>query len=409
MKRYRIYALLHGETLPVGKIFECEIQKMSFAEQEKRKFSPIKSEFAKVREEEKEFQKTYVTSLPYVDPLKVTSEYVIFTDLEEQKPGDALGGAIQTIERVARFLSLTHLEDIKRKFGRNRGSFLPYIYQVNKIYELEEDGSETEVDYSLVSGHVYLPNRPEQTTWRNDTTAQFLDEIYKFHDETLERALKYLYRSSIGYLVLDSVEKMALDHFKSIEIIVKELGVKKINGKKTSFLQKLEDVSQKIGITDDEKETIKRFWDERSTYGDVAHPSPFEQTYPNQFPVPSNTRYSGSGFDAVAPSVVLKYYKYVKGIYIVDIDEPSVDDGREVSSGSFSIIYEISFWGPTKRNRLVYHTFEKDKHRLKNELMKAFANEFKVDLKEIVEVEMLPRDASVFRERSIKIRVCTKQ
>jgi len=407
MKKYRIYALIHGETLPEGKIFECEIKKMSFEEQKKRKFAPIKSEFAKVRDEEKEFQKTYVTSLSYVDPIKIKSEYVIFTDLEEQKPGDALGGAVQTIERIAGFLSLAHLEDIKRKFGRTRGSFLPYIYQVNKIYEVGDDGTEIEVDYSLVSGHVYLPNRPEQTTWRDDTTSQFLDEIYKFHDETLERALKYLYKASIGYLILDSEEKMALDHFKSIEIIVKELGVKKIDGKKTSFLQKLDDVAIKIGITDEEKKTIQRFWNERSKYGDVAHPSPFEQSYPNQFPVPSNTRYSGSSFDSVAPSVVLKYYQYVKGIYLIEIGKPSDDPNRGSNRGTFGVIYEINFWGSSHKNRLVYHTEETNKHRLVNELKKAFAKEFNVGLKDIVETEIIPQKANRFRERRIKIRVCT--
>lgn len=405
MKKYRIYALIHGETLPEGVFFECEIKKMSFEEQEKRNFAPIKSEFSEEREEEREFQKTYVTSLPYIDPIKIKSEHVIVHDLEQEKPGDALGGAIQTIERITRFLSLAHLEDIKRKFGRTRGSFLPYIYQVNKIYEIGEDGTEIEVDYSLKSGHIYLPNRPEQTAWRDPGTSQFLDEIYKFHDETLERALKYLYRSSIGYLVLDSKEKMALDHFKSIEIIVKELGVKKIDGKKTSFLQKLEDVATKIGITDEEKETIKRFWDERSNYGDVAHPSPFEQSYPNQFPVPSNTRYSGNGFDSVAPSIVLKYYQYIKGIYIIDIDKPSDD----TKSGTFGMIYEISFWGSTHKNRLVYHTLETDKNRLVSELKKAFATKLEIDIKDIVEAQILPTDMNHFGERCIRIRICTKQ
>jgi len=317
MSKYRIYALIHGETLPEGKMFECEIKKISFEEQERRKFSPIQSVFSEG--EDVDYYKTYVTSLRYIDPVRIKSEYVIICDIEENKPGDALGGAIKTIDRITRFLSLASLEDVKRKFGRNRGSYEPYVYQVNKIYLLDGNGKESDVDYKLESGHMYLPNRPEQTEWRDSGTNQFLDEIYNFHDETLERALKYLYRSSIGYLVLDSKEKIALDHFKSIEIIVDSLS------NKDTFKKRLKEVGSKIGITPEEEKRIVDFHDERSKYGDVAHPSPFDEVerYPNQFPIPSNVRYSGGGFDSIAASIILKYFQYIKGIFIIEIDEPS--------------------------------------------------------------------------------------
>lgn len=407
MNKYRVYALIHGETLLEGKIFECEIRKMDFDEQLKRNFSPIQSVFSEG--EDMDYYKTYVTSLPYVDPIKIKSEYVIVCDIEEDKPGDALGGAIKIIERITRFLSLACLEDVKRKFGRNRGSFEPYVYQVNKIYLLDDSDVESEVDYKLESGHMYLPNRPEQTKWRDPGTGEFLEAIYNFHDETFERALKYLYRSSIGYLVLDSKEKMALDHFKSIEIIVNSLGKKRINKKKTTFNERLDDVASKIGITPEEKKRIQDFWDDRSKYGDIAHPSLFDEVerYPNQFPVPSNARYSGGGFDSIAPSILLKYYQYVKGIFIVDVDEPNDHDGANSNEGSFSRVYEISLWGSTHRNHLVYHSAEKDKHRLMQNLKKAFASEFNIKEDSIIEAEILPGKTRLFRERSVKLRVCT--
>jgi len=399
MSKYRIYALIHGETLLEGEIFECQIKKMNFEEQAKRGFTPIQSVFSEG--EMTDYHKTYVTSLPYVDPIKIKSEYVIVCDIDEDKPGDALGGAIKTIDRITGFLSLACLEDVKRKFGRNRGSFEPYVYQVNKIYLLDDKGNESDVDYKLESGHMYLPDRPEQTQWRDSGTGQFLEEIYHFHDETLERALKYLYRSSIGYLVLDSKEKIALDHFKSIEIIVDSLS------NKNKFKQKLAEAVTKIGITPEEKKRIEDFWDDRSKYGDIAHPSKFDQVerYPNQFPIPSNASYSGGGFDAIAPSILLKYYQYVKGIFIVDIDEPSDKDGSGSKEGGFSRVYEISLWGSTHRNHLVYHTSEKNKHKLIQNLKKAFAKEFKIAENLIVEVEILPEKTRIFRERSIKLRV----
>ena len=97
MSKYRIYALIHGETLIEGKLFDCEIKKMDFDEQERRCFSPIQSIFSGF--EDDTFHKTYVTSLPYIDPIKIKSEYVIVCNIEESKPDSALGGAIKNIDR----------------------------------------------------------------------------------------------------------------------------------------------------------------------------------------------------------------------------------------------------------------------------------------------------------------------
>ncbi len=399
--KYRVYALIHGQTLMEGKLFECEIKKMEFDEQAKRKFAPIQSVFSEG--EDYDYYKTYVTSLRYIDPIKIRSEHVIICDIEEDKPGDALGGAIKTIERITRFLSLTSLEDVKRKYGRNRGSFEPYVYQVNKIYSLNKNGKESDVGYKLESGHIYLPNRPEQEKWRDPGTSQFLDEIYNFHDETFERSLKYLYRSSIGRFVLDSQEKIALDHFKSIEIIINSLS------KEHEFKDRLADVAVKIGITPREQKRIEDFWDDRSKYGDIAHPSKFDQVerYPNQFPVPSNTRYSGSGFDSIAPNILFKYYQYIKGVFIIDIDEPSGANGSNSKEGRFDKVYEISQYGPSHHNHLVFYTSEKNKHKLVNNLKKAFSKKYKISETSITEIKILPKKSGNYSERRVRLRVCT--
>lgn len=398
MSKFRVYALIHGEILSEGEAFGCEIKKISFQEQKRRKFSPIQSVFSEGYDVD--YYKTYVTSLRYVDPVRIKSEYVIICGIEEDKPVEALGGAIKEIDRICRFLSLACLEDVKRKFGRNRFSFEPYIYQVNKIYLLDKKDRESEIDFKIESGHMYLPNRPEFATWRDSGTQQFLDEIYNFHDETLERALKYLYRSSIGYLVLDSKEKIALDHFKSIEIIVNSLS------QKNAFKARLAEATGKIGITAEEKKRIEDFWDDRSKYGDIAHPSSFDEVerYPNQFPIPSNARYSGGGFDSIAPNIILKYYQYIKGVFIVDVDEPSNQDGSGSKEGKFSRIYEISLWGSTHHNHLVYYTSEKNKQKLIQNLKKAFAKEYKVNENMIIEAEILPGKKGPFRERSVRLR-----
>ena len=47
---------------------------------------------------------------------------------------------------------------MKRKHGRDKGHFEPYVYQVNKVYEIDPEGKEIEKNPKLESGFVYLPN-----------------------------------------------------------------------------------------------------------------------------------------------------------------------------------------------------------------------------------------------------------
>src|SRR3989344_647353 len=125
MSKYRIYALIIGEIITQGKFFDCEIRKMTFAEQKKRKFSPIQSVFSEMRDTK--YYKTYATSLPYIDPIRIKSKYVIVCDLSERETKAALGGGIRIIDRLCRFLSLVYVEDAKRKFNRESFGLLPYL------------------------------------------------------------------------------------------------------------------------------------------------------------------------------------------------------------------------------------------------------------------------------------------
>ncbi len=366
MKKFRIYALIYGENLPVGKIGECEIKKMSFDEQEERSFKPIQSTFSD--SDIVQHHKTYVTFLPYIDPIRIKSEYVITCDIEEDRANDALGGAIRVIDRISRILTLSCLEDIKRTFKKDIGHFEPYIYQVNKIYELDENGSESEVDFKLESVFVYLPDRPEFTAWRTETTQEFLEELLDSHDEVLERSLKYLYRSSVGVFLLHSKEKIALDHFKSIEIIVNSLSSKQ------HFKQRLVDAAKLIDISPEEVTQIQSFWDDRSMHGDIAHPSLFDQAewYPNQFPLPSNVRYSGGMFETIAPKILLKYFRYKRRQYLIDIDEPSEytdkDGKRTTTEDTMGTIYTQD-----GGSHLYYHTKEKNKKELIKKIKASFS------------------------------------
>ncbi|TSC72619.1 MAG: hypothetical protein G01um101438_336 [Parcubacteria group bacterium Gr01-1014_38] len=375
---YRIYALVIGEILRPGKLFDCEIKEMSFVEQEKRRFSPIESVFSGRHGGD---SKTYATRLPYVDPMRIKSERVVVCDIDEDDVKAALGGAIRRIERLCRFLSVAYVEDAKKNFRRERFGLTPYLYQVNKVYSLDTGGKELDAGFKLESDYVYLPNRPELNQWRHKETEKFLEDIFIFHDETLERAIKYLYRSSIGHFVGDSPEKRALDHIKSIEIILNSLSSKR------KFEGKLNEAANKIDLTENEKEAIKKLWENRSRYGDVAHPSPFDQVerYPNQFPLPSNVRYPGGIHDSIAINVCLKYFSYRRSLYVIDIEKPFRGEG--VSSDRQDEEDIIGNVNPQwESNHLFFRTSEKEEKKLTKKIRQAFAREYGISEGRILNV-----------------------
>lgn len=345
---------------------------MEFDEQQKRKFAPIQSEFS---EDLVKGYETYSTYLPYVDPLRLKSKYVISFDSYETDTNAALGDGIRNIDKACRYLSLAHTQDIRASINERVANFQPYLYQVVKIYKLDNDGNEEEFDFKLANRSVQFPRRPERNEWRDTNTAKFLEELADFHDETLERAIKYLYRSTIGLMILDSAEKRALDHFKSIEIIVNSLSTKR------EFSERLIEAKTLLNISDDDVKRINELWDERSTFGDIAHPSKFDQVerYPNQFPLPSNVGYTGL-FDHVAGRLCLKYYDYKKSIYRVDIEKksPTHLDGKlgVVNSGSES-------------NHYIYFTNEASKSKLKKDIIAALAQELGVAESQIHSYELL--------------------
>ena len=402
MDHYRVYALIHGHILTEGDIFDCRIEKISFANQKKRKFTPLLSKFSNNIDEE--FHKTYVTFLPYVDTLKIKSEHVIICALSEKDIESALGGAIRKIDKISRFLTFANLEDVKNKHGRNLGHFEPYVYQVNKIYKIEPNGEETEVTPRIESGFVYLPNRPEANKWRDPETEKFLKDSYNFDDEVFQRALKYLYGSATGNMVSNSPEKVALDHIKSLEIIIDSLT------EKGSFKARLAEAAKKLNLLPEEIEAIEKFWTDRSKYSDTAHPAPFDRSemYPNQFPIPDGVMYSGGVFDPVASNVLIKYYHYKNSFFKIDL---VLIDGKiadESSEDELSEIYSLSPNGLNHQNHYGFYTTETDRNKLKHKIKKAFSKKTGLELDQIEEIKELQKSNDNTFERVFQIKIKNK-
>jgi|SRR3989344_4274191 len=363
LSKFRVYALIHGPILPLDKIFDCEIKKMSFEEQKERNFTPIQGVFS----EDVHEYKTYVTSLPYVDPMKIKSEHIVFCDIEERDENAALGGSARRIDKLCRYLSIAQMRDLREKHKKDISVLAPYYYQVNKVYLLQPDGKESDIELSLKSSGISYPNRPEANVWRVEDTSEFLSHLFDFHDETFELAAKYLYKFSIGFNTGNSPEKIALDNFKSIEIIVRTFG-----GKDWGFKKKLDVAVSELGLTPEEKASILKLWGVRSEFGDVAHPAMFDQAerYPNQWPLPSNVSYTGYSDTQVAADVLWKYLQYKKNFYKIEIEEVDVPE-EEGALGAVNTMWES--------NRLFFSSNEKNKIKLKQKVKVVFSQNYGID------------------------------
>lgn len=381
MARYRVYALIHGQIISEGDTANCTIKKMSFEEQATRDFAPIQAKF--YEGEITKYHKTYATSLAFVDPIRIRSEHVIVCDIEERDAGSALGGAIRHFDNACRLLSLVRLEDGQKHYKRVRLPFEPYIYQVNKVYLLGKDGQETSPDPLFDHGHIYLPDRPEKSEWFESSSNQLLQDLFTMHDESLERALKYLYRSSIGHFVLDSPEKIALDHAKVIEIILKALS------KKDSFEDKLQEAQSKINLTEEEVKALRELWAVRSEYGDIAHASRFDQAerYPNQFPLPSNAATQPIPSLSYAANVCLKYFRYRQRFFSIDIEDPNsyiVDGTSRSNEGRFARVNTH-----IETNHLIFYN-KSNKQQLISKLKTSFCSYLNIAVSDIEEFCLIP-------------------
>ncbi len=357
MRKYRIYALIHGQTLPLGKVKGCEIINMQVKEQERRGFAPIKYDFSEVEYE------TYATNIPFMDPLKLRTNYVIVSDIEEPNPKGALGGAMKRFDYVCGVLFLANTQDMKLMHGRYIGE--PYLYQVNKIYQLGDDGEEIELDLNLKSGHVFLPNRPDRTIWQSEETDKLFKELLGFKDPVFRKASKYLYSSSVGVYRLESAEKIALDHFKSIELIVDCLSTKK------DFKDRVDEAGQMLQLEVEEIEETKKCWDLRSQ-GDIAHSTHHDRSsvYPNQFPIPTGVEYPYAFLSKTAKVVLLKYFELRRRYFYVDIEEVR-DPADHLTLGAENTHSEC--------NHLFFQTSTKEKKAILRELRKKFSTDFKID------------------------------
>lgn len=98
---------------------------------------------------------------------------------------------------------------------------------------------------------------------------------------------------------------------------------------------------------------------------------------------------------------MLKYYKYKKSIYTIEVFDP--EDDR--SEGSLIKVYEIDQFGSTYKNRLNYYTTENNKIKLIRNLKNHFAKEYKLLVENIIEATILPINQDMIGKRKIQLRI----
>lgn len=373
MKKYRTYTLIYGQILPQYDFGSCRIKKMSLKEQRERGFAPIQSEFSEISE-----HKTYITALPYVDPMKIVSEYVLICEVEEVDSRSALGATIRIADKIASYFTITNTFDFSKKHGRTAGE--PYLYQVNKIYELSGDEGkwvENETDLNLKSGFTFLPDRPDSETWRSDQTENFLIEISNFENRTLEKAIKYLYSALTGNFHLRNRAKITLDLFKVIEVILDDLVPYDRKKGHTTMEKRLPVLADKIDLEDEEVSRILDLWEIRNE-ADVAHATnvDYSSHYPNQFPVPDGPIIGASiGSGSLAKKVLFNFYEHVRRQYSISIEKRIAGSKIEESFGS--IINRAS-------NSLYYDTVETDVDVIKAIVLEKFSDKFDIPTEKLL-------------------------
>jgi len=327
MGKYRIYAKIIGPILPDNPTTygDCIISPMDISEQENRKFKPIEANSPEPTEQD--FYKSYVTHRRDADPRIIKTNHIIRTDIETHHVGSALGHAIKIFEKATGTLGITALIQFEQKHNR-KFNYTNYEYQIVRIYKLEND-KESEAEVPVFAGgsvsHINLPSETDMSV----LDEKLMERMLKSRDDIFWKSFGYLQSGQKGFRNNTAPEKMTLDFMKSIELVVRLW-----NGKK--FSSQLKKAAKELGIDKEDADKIMELWRLRSG-GDVAHAKRGSRadSYPAQYPIPSNVDYIDSG--ALAVRVLTKYFLFrdsILSIHISDKDHYDIDELVDVNQGA---------------------------------------------------------------------------
>lgn len=318
MKTYRVYAKLLGFVLPSVEavVGGCHISQMSLEEQEKRGFHAYEGRL--VIEDSLSSFSTFPRG---IDSRVFKTNYVIYTDIKYNTgPNAAVGIANDEFELTIGSLTLAGTVWSQNKYGRLLPS-VTYDYQICRIYEIV-DGQEKPIEMQHPSSGVWMCDYPQSNGFQ-EIDQNILGFVTQTKHPLFLKALRYVMNSERGINFQYPAEKIFLDYFKSIEIIVQYVGLLKKNIPR-AFRKRLLRTAKKLAIKEEDVRLIKKYYALRNN-GDFAHATVDGRSihFMPQFPRPSDSEiFNYDELRMLARKILLQFMQFIYKTYRVRINPP---------------------------------------------------------------------------------------
>lgn len=379
MNKYKIYAKILGNVLP-NQIFEignCKIEKMSYREQRKRKFRPLQgwTSVETSTGEQKKKIKYYLQFPNGADFRIMKSDFVISTVLNCSDDNEAIGLAEIEFNTLIGSLMLYMRTWWPQKFPKDTNRFSGYDFQICKVYKIIGEKEIEIKDPKPISTSSSMCSNP---SFSEPLDPKTLQSYLGCRNEVFGKALKYFTNGVRGFSFNLPEEKIFLDLFKSIELVINSF---KTRSRK--FKQKLKSVASKLDLTEDEKNKIIEFWTIRSK-GDFAHARKrqISLSLPPQYPISSdcNLFINYDELIQINQKVIVNYFNFIKDRYIISIKKPESGEGYNNLNHVIESFPLVTRWD---NGYFEFKTEEKDKHKLTNMLKNKMSEYLKVSKKNI--------------------------
>lgn len=323
---YRVYAKILGYILPRTEtiIGDCKIRKMSLREQKTRGFRAYEGRL--VIEDN---LPAFLTFPRGIDSRVFKTNYVIYTDVEYDAGSNAaVGIANDRFELAIGSLTLAGTAWSKNKYNRWLSS-VTYDYQICRVYELV-NGQENPVEMEHLPSGVWMCSYPAFKDFQ-ELDGSMLDYIVQTKNPIFLKALRYLITSERGINFQYPAEKIFLDYFKCIEIIIEYLGSLRKNVPR-AFRKRLVRAAKKLSLESGDVSLIQKYYTLRNR-GDFAHASVNARSiqFMPQFPRPSDSEiFVYDDLRMLARRILIRLCHYINKRYRVQVNPP-----RSYSDGEF--------------------------------------------------------------------------
>lgn len=331
-RKFRVYARILGYVLPESEtiIGDCTIRHMSLAEQKRRGFMAYQGRLII-----EDSLPSFLTFPRGIDSRVFKTNYVIYTDIEYNAGSNAaVGIANDRFELAVGSLTLVGTVWSKNKYNRWLSS-ITYDYQICRVYELVND-QEKPIEMEHLPSGVWMCSYPAFKDFA-EFDGSILDFITQTKNPVFLKALRYLTTSERGINFQYPAEKIFLDYFKCIEIIIEHVGSLRKNVPRI-FRKRLIRATKKLFLEPHEVELIKKYYTLRNR-GDFAHASENARSiqFMPQFPRPSDSElFNYDELRMLARRILLRFYNYINKRYRIQINPP-----RSYSDDEF-----IQIFGP---------------------------------------------------------------